>query len=92
MPYRIYTDPEEYHRECVFWGRLEKELNQQFQPNPWIFEMCYHLLPNEQRYLVIFRNFDGSKHLTADVTSGADGFQSSLLPSPQKTSGPTIGF
>lgn len=67
MPYETYPTEAAFRSQCEFWGAIENKLNALYQPNPWIFETGYRLLPGCHEYKLIYRNFDGSKKLSFTV-------------------------
>ena len=64
MPYETYLTEDDFRSQCDLWGAIEAKLNSLYQPNPWIFERGYRLLPGSQEYKFIYRNFDGSRKLS----------------------------
>lgn len=64
---------EELQQSCSFVVMAENYLANRFDPNPWIFDGAYRPNPNEQRYVIRYRNFDRSQHvlLTASHKDGS---------------------
>lgn len=65
MPEAYYCE-EQYKESCFCWAEIAAEMNQRFQPNPWVFKYGYRPWRDEMRFIVTFRNFDNSLEITAD--------------------------
>lgn len=72
MP-NYYNTLVDYQKYCYFGGELEQRLNAMFHPNPWIFESAYQPEAEKQRFIIRFRNFDGSQHYMVEYNSSLQG-------------------
>ena len=73
-----YATEEEFRRDCSFWTTIEQRINQAYQPNPWIFDHGYRPIPQKERYLLTYRNFDRSETKTFCFQNTDDGVVGSL--------------
>lgn len=65
MTKHLISDPEEYYdgKEFPYWPDVEHLIAARYDPNPWLFKSLYQPELKEQRYMLTYRNFDGSKEL-----------------------------
>lgn len=64
----IYRTEDEYKEHCWAHGGMSLELSRRFDPNPWIFKVCFRPNRSENRFIVVFRDFECTKELTVTCT------------------------
>ena len=63
-----YFTEAEYQEHCWAYGAISLEISKRFDPNPWIFKACFRPDSRENRFFVVFRNFECTKELTVTYT------------------------
>jgi len=81
MPH--YMTQEEYEYYCYFHGELSYELNIKYSPNPWIFQKAHQPPPQEHKFFVVFRNFDGTRHLYVTFDRDKPGYKYTFREKPE---------
>lgn len=79
-----YFTEAEYQEYCWAYGGISLELSKRFNPNPWIFKVCFRPDPHENRFIVVFRNFECTKELTVTYTlaDGSESYTFQQKPTP----------
>lgn len=71
MP-EFYANEQEYKANCAFWASVEKKLNEEYRPNPWLFTEAYRPNPREPVYVITFHNFDRSQAIVVSYNYRTD--------------------
>lgn len=79
-----YFTEAEYQEHCWASGAISLEVSKRFDPNPWIFKVCFRPNPCEKRFIVVFRNFECTKELTVTYTlaDGSESYTFQQKPTP----------
>lgn len=64
----VYRTENEYKEHCWAYSSISLELSKRFDPNPWIFEVCFRPDLQENRFIVLFRDFECTQELTVTYT------------------------
>ena len=79
-----YFTEAEYQEHCWAYGGISLELSKRFDPNPWIFKACFRPDSRENRFFVVFRDFECTKELTVTYTleDGSESYTFQQKPTP----------
>ncbi len=66
---------DEYEFYCPFRGALNLDMNERYTPNPWIFQEAHQPDSQQQKFYVIFRNFDRTRELTVTCDRDESAFK-----------------